>query len=547
MSLCTLLFEASGNMLFCGDSSISESLSFQWNPAFVLLSVCICIIYSGIACDMYSKTSLSENTLQAAILKTGIIYGMGIFSMHFIGMYALTSPGPMFYDAYITAFSLWLAVSGTSLTLLLLYKKYSLVLAATTFGLTVCSMHYSGMLSLYANPYHMHHDIGLLIVAVLYSVSGSYFALSTFQRYLKGHNKRALIISAITMGVTISGMHYLAMAEMEFTVEVFPSSMADSTLLSREDVIWSTLVLLLITITIYINDSINSEHKLTFKKKELELSNKSISSSLSKLKSMQNQLIESEKNASMGQLISGVAHEINTPIGICITSASYLSEQSDSFFDRFQKNELTKHDFENYIDTHQTSTSLINENLKKASELIAVFKQVSVDQNLDSPRRFHIGHFINELLSSLNHKIKIKSVDARLEIEEDFEIFTYAGSLIIILTHLINNSLLHAFDNIDEGKILLKVATEGDNVLLEYSDNGCGMNNEDCKKMLSPFYTTKRNQGSCGLGMNIVYNQTNQKLQGQLSSVSHLGEGVCINLVFPKEISNPEHATQENK
>jgi len=538
MNLCTLFFEISENVLLCGDNKIAESLDFQWSPAFVFLSVFICIIYSAIACEMYTKTRLSENTFHIAILKTGITYGIGIFTMHFIGMYALISPGPMRYDLYITVFSLWIAVTGTSLTLLLLYQKHTLFLAAVLFGLTICSMHYSGMLSILSNPYYMHHHIELLIIAVIYAISGSYFALKGFQKYTINHNKRTLFISATVMGITISGMHYLAMTAMEFTPELFPTEPSHGSFISRESIIWFTVLMLLFTISIYINDSLNSERTLTFKKNELELSNENISNSLEKLKTMQNQLIESEKNASMGQLISGIAHEINTPIGICITSASYLDEQSKEFFNKFFSNDITKKDFENYINTQQTSSSLINENLRKASELISVFKQVSVDQDLDTPRAFQLGHFIEELLSSFNHKIKNRDIETVFECQQDFEVNTYAGSLIIILTHLINNSLLHAFDELDKGIITITLSLEEDKAILDYQDNGCGMSEENSKNMLSPFFTTKRFQGSCGLGMNIVYNQATQKLLGQLSCSSSPDKGVYISLSFPRVIES---------
>ena len=534
MNLCTLLFELSGNVLLCGDNQVAEGLAFQWSPQFVFLSIFICIIYSAIACEMYTKTRLSASTFHIAILKTGITYGVGIFTMHFIGMYALISPGPMRYDLYITGFSLWTAITGTSLTLLLLYQKHSLLLAAVLFGLTVCSMHYSGMLSISSNVYHMHHHIGLLIIAVIYSISGSYFSLKGFQKYTKNHNKRTLFTSATIMGITVSGMHYLAMTAMEFTPELSPTELTHGSFISRESIIWFTLLMLLITISIYINDSLNSEKTLTLKKDELELSNENISNSLNKLKTMQNQLIESEKNASMGQLISGIAHEINTPIGICITSASYLDDQSKEFFNKFISNKITKQDFEDYMDTQQTSASLINENLRKASELISVFKQVSVDQDLDISRKFKIGHFIKELLSSFNHRVKNKNIKTVCEYQQDFEVNTYAGSLIIILTHLINNSLLHAFDDIAEGIITITISLKENNVILEYQDNGCGMSEEDNKKMLSPFFTTKRFQGSCGLGMNIVYNQATQKLLGQMTCTSSPDKGVYISLQFPR-------------
>ena len=492
------------------------------------------------------KNHRLRKTFHLAILKTGAIYGLGIFSMHFVGMYALIYPGPMQYDLLITIFSLLVAISGTTITMLLIYQKQRLWAVATLFGLTICSMHYAGMLSILANAYHMHHRVELLLVAVVYAISGSYLSLRFFVGYLRKHNKQNLLLSATAMGVTISGMHYLAMMAMEFSASVYPPVMPHSAFITRELIITFTIFMLLFTIAMYINDSFNSEKSLTLKKHELEFSNKSISSALEKLKTMQDQLIESGKMASLGQLVTGVAHEINTPVGICITSASYLKDQSSDFFERFQKQELTRQDFAKYMDAHQTSSKLIIENLSKASELIRSFKQVAVDQSTESPRQFFMGHYIKEVLASLNHKIKNKNFDVVFECQQDFEVETFAGSISIILNNLIDNSLIHGFENRDEGTINIKVSQSEEDVSLAYADDGCGMEQNNIDQIFSPFFTTKRSKGFCGLGMHIVFNQATQKLKGKLSCSSKPDQGVQISVVFPKIFTASSQTNSSN-
>lgn len=538
MSICNALFEASNHVFFCGGESQLDTLSFSWAWSYVGLSIGLCCLYSAIACDMYSKMLSTEKSYKKAILRTGLTYGLGIFSMHFVGMYALISPGPMEYDFLITLFSLLLAMSGTTLTLYMMYQRQPLWACAVLFGLTICGMHYAGMLSMLANPYHMHHKTELLIMAVAYAVGGSYFSLKMCIQYLKRNNKRSLAISALTMGFTISGMHYLAMAAMEFTTMSYAPVMTHPLYLDRESIIMFTVFMLLVTIAFYINDSINSERNLLIKKHELEISNQSITSTLSKLKTMQSQLIQTEKMSSLGQLVSGVAHEINTPVGICLTSASYLEDKSKTFFKRYENQELGRQDFESYMDMHNSSSKLIMDNLYKASDLIRSFKQVAVDQSTEEAREFFIGKYIEEILTSLHHKTKNTEYNIELNLTQDFQIYTYAGALSTILTQLVDNSLKHGFEHQEQGNITIAIKEHGEYVHFDYDDDGCGMSEEDIGQIFDPFFTTKRSQGLSGLGMHIVYNQTTQKLQGRLECHSHPNKGLHVSITFPKRINS---------
>lgn len=270
MALCDLIFDISKEILLCniGLEDISY-IPFIWDYSSVALSIAICILYSGIACDIYSKSDTSSKSFLPA-LKVGSIYGMGIFSMHFIGMYALTSPGPMQYDIYITLLSLILAICGTSLTLYLLSKQYPIFITSVSFGLTICIMHYTGMLSLMANPFQMHHRVELLLVALLYAISGSWWSLKFFLKYLENKTKRILCYASITMGFTISGMHYCAMLAMEFSENSSYTGLPHDGFLSKEGIISCTFLMLLITMIIYINNSINSERFIVSAKKNIE-------------------------------------------------------------------------------------------------------------------------------------------------------------------------------------------------------------------------------------------------------------------------------------
>jgi signal transduction histidine kinase len=232
---------------------------------------------------------------------------------------------------------------------------------------------------------------------------------------------------------------------------------------------------------------------------------------------MQSQLVEAEKMASLGQLVSGVAHEINTPIGIAVTSSSYLKDQSNTFFKRFKNGSITKSDFENFMIDMDSGSDLLTSNLNKASALIKNFKQVAVDQTIDEIRGFQLKQYILEVLTSLNHKIKNTNFKLDIICENEVHVRTYAGSISAIITHLFNNSLIHGFEHMTEGTITIKIEDLGDTAKITYCDTGCGIPSIDIEKITSPFYTTKRGGDCSGLGMYIVYNQATQRLCGNLS------------------------------
>ena len=560
MDICQSLNNLSQGLLFCGRKIEGVSFeTFQWDGVYVFISIIICIAYSSIASEMYARNITHKKNGRITIVKTGSIFGLGIFSMHFMGMFALTYPGPMQYDVFITIFSLFIAISGISLALFLMHRKFHPFINGCVFGLTVCMMHYSGMLSIANNPFHMHHNTVLLFFALLYSVFGSMLSLRFIERYLeKNNHKTTLIMGSVAIGLTISGVHYLGMASLEFSVNTFFTEPFHNWFITRSAIIGFTFVFLIATIAAYINDSMNAETKLKNKQDQLEHTNKTISEALEKLQDMQSQLVESEKMASLGQLISGVAHEINTPVGICITSSSYLKVQSDEFFNKFHTSTLTKSDFEVFMDRVNSGYELIGSNLTKASSLIKNFKQVAVDQSADDIREFYLKQYIEEVLSSLNHKIKNTQFKINISCESDFYVKTYAGSISTIINHLFNNSLIHGFEGMDKGIINIKILDQQQNAKIVFSDTGNGMTQQDIANITDPFFTTKRGTDCSGLGMYVVYNQITQKLAGCLScrSINTLdaettpspfyeGElhGLEIEITFPKFLSlNQPHS-----
>ncbi|MDM8551078.1 ATP-binding protein [Desulfobacterales bacterium HSG2] len=265
----------------------------------------------------------------------------------------------------------------------------------------------------------------------------------------------------------------------------------------------------------------NLEHRVAERTLQLQ-------ESLENLRKAQDHLVQSEKMAALGGLVAGVAHEINTPVGIGISEASFLKEETKGFSESYSSGSLKRSDFEEYIkDATESATSILT-NLGRAADLIASFKQVAADQSSDERRRFALKPYIREILVSLSPKFKKTSHAITLNCPEDLEIDSFPGAFSQIITNFVTNSLLHGFEGIESGEIRFDATTKGEELLFRYSDNGRGMNEESVGQVFDPFFTTKRTSGGTGLGMHIVFNLVTQTLGGEIKCDSTLGEGTSF-------------------
>ena len=258
--------------------------------------------------------------------------------------------------------------------------------------------------------------------------------------------------------------------------------------------------------------------------------------SITSLTNTQEQLIQTEKMASLGRLVAGVAHEINTPIGIAITASSYLEDTTENFSKLYGKNSISKQILANHIETTITSTKLIQSNLKRAADLIQGFKEVAVDQSNDAVREFNLKHYLKEILASLQPQIKRSQCQIELNCPDDLSIKTSAGAIAQIITNLVMNAIIHAFEDNQHGMITINIEQQGEHVTLLFKDSGCGISPENLVNIFEPFFTTKRGKGGSGLGMHIVYNLVNQSLHGSIECTSALGEGTSFIINFPSNI-----------
>ncbi len=252
-------------------------------------------------------------------------------------------------------------------------------------------------------------------------------------------------------------------------------------------------------------------------------------------------LIQAEKMASLGGLVAGVAHEINTPVGVTLTAATHLEEKVRAIADAFAAGQLKRSDFEDYIGLSAETVQIIVSNLNRATELIQSFKQVAVDQTSDDWRQFDLGEYINELLRSLGPSLKTTTHPVRVDCPAGFVLASYPGALAQVLTNLLINSMTHAYEPGETGELRIVVDEPRPGFArVVYSDDGKGISEADQAKIFDPFFTTRRGSGGSGLGLHLVFNLVTQTLGGSISVESEPGRGASSVIEFPKKIPDPE-------
>jgi PAS domain S-box-containing protein len=257
---------------------------------------------------------------------------------------------------------------------------------------------------------------------------------------------------------------------------------------------------------------------------------------LETLRKTQAQLIQSEKMAALGELVSGIAHEINTPIGIGVTAASYLDSETHQMKTLYESDTLKQSDFNHYMKTATESTSMILKNLQRAAHLIQHFKQVSVDQITERRRVFNLKEYIEGVLLSLQPALRKKQHNVIVQCPKELKLKSYPGAFSQIITNFVMNSLSHGFEHVEKGEILITaIVMHGNMLRFEYSDNGCGIAPENLSKIFDPFFTTKRARGGTGLGMNVVYNLVTQRLRGNITCESEENKGTKFIIQMPIE------------
>ncbi len=258
---------------------------------------------------------------------------------------------------------------------------------------------------------------------------------------------------------------------------------------------------------------------------------------ISDQRATQAELIRSEKMAALGRLVAGVAHEVNTPVGLGVSVASFLDQKTQKLHQAYQAGSVTQEDFEDYIETARESCGSLLANLRRAASLVRSFKLVAVDQSAEQRRSFNVGIYIDEVLTSLRPKLKKTRHTVSVECPADLVFTSDPGVLSQILTNLLENSLVHGFDGWEEGHITVRVKVDNTVLVMIYTDDGRGMAADQLEKIFEPFFTTRMGQGGSGLGMHVVYNLVTQTLGGHIRCDSAPDKGMTVTLRLPLNAS----------
>jgi PAS domain S-box-containing protein len=256
---------------------------------------------------------------------------------------------------------------------------------------------------------------------------------------------------------------------------------------------------------------------------------------LQNLRETQNSLIEVEKLAALGRLVAGVAHEINNPVGTSLTVASALERKAAMITAEFAQGALKRSSLNEFLKVSREASSQLVANLNHAAELIQSFKQVATDRSQSNQRGFDLGALTEQIVMSLRPGLGTQDLTLNVECQPDLTMNSYPGPYGQVLTNLFLNAVAHAFPEGRAGTIDIKIRTSGmENVEIIFSDDGCGMNPGVRRKAFDPFFTTRRDQGSTGLGLHIVHNIVANCLGGHIHLDSEPGKGTKIKLLLPR-------------
>lgn len=246
------------------------------------------------------------------------------------------------------------------------------------------------------------------------------------------------------------------------------------------------------------------------------------------------QIVITEKMASLGRLVAGIAHELNTPIGNVVLSSTALKEQIEGIVQQEASKKLTHHGLEEFLLHSKDTCELIERNSRQAGNLIMSFKQVAVDQASQQRRTFDLRKTIEDMMSALNPITRGAHVTFDVGIPNGIIMDSCPGPLEQIITNLVTNSINHGFEGNNGGHIAIRGALQQDTVEMIYEDNGCGIEKHLQRSVFDPFYTTKLGQGGSGLGLSIVHNIVQAIFKGNVRLESEPGQGVRFIFSLPR-------------
>lgn len=536
---------------------LGEAFVKDYNYGLVFLSLLVSSLaaYTAITISLIIRDQKSQVAKYSWLVTGAISMGCGIWAMHFIGMLSLRLPIDVEYSMAITLASVVPAILAAAVSLYLASfippTRMSVICGGLLMGVGIAAMHYTGMKGMVMNGVMRYDPLVTslsLIVAVLFAT----ISMRTLSHY-QGQRTRAKMSASLVMGLAVFGMHFISMVGVYFFAfdkGILVDASSSAYLATGISIV--TIATLSLSIIAALVEHLLAKartYSATLEKdveertaqlaaeiEERAKTQDALEETLSALNAAQGDLIESEKMASLGGLVAGISHEINTPIGIAVTAASHLNDHTRQLEKGFKEGTATKTDLSDFLGVAQQSSDMLMSNLQRAADLISSFKRVAVDMSSDDVMEVNIADYMQEVLASLHPEMKKSAPIVEVVCPSDLMTTTNPGAISQVMTNLIMNSLIHGFEGKQGGTIKMEVISNGDMIEFAYSDDGAGMESHVVEKIFEPFFTTKRGSGGSGLGMHILYNLITQSLKGSVTCKSKPGEGTQFAISFPREL-----------
>jgi len=282
-----------------------------------------------------------------------------------------------------------------------------------------------------------------------------------------------------------------------------------------------------------LNQNTKLDEKVNARTNALKESNQELLSTLEKLHQFQGQLVENEKMASLGDMVAGIAHEVNTPIGLGVTASTLMIDTLNEIKTAFEDKTLKSSQLKKFLEQGEENVNIIYRNLERAAKLISSFKKVAVDQSSSETRKFNVKELFEEVLLTLKTRIDKAQVNLTIDCDEKLVVTCKPGALNQVIINLIINSIIHGFEEKAGGHITISAMFLSQQLHISYQDDGIGIAESIKPKIFDPFTTTKRGSGGSGLGLHLVYNLVTQTLNGQIDFESSHNQGTKFEITVP--------------
>ncbi|MBU0996290.1 MAG: HAMP domain-containing histidine kinase [Proteobacteria bacterium] len=311
-----------------------------------------------------------------------------------------------------------------------------------------------------------------------------------------------------------------------------------------------TFLLLTLVVIFPLGMIVSGREKLLLNKikmaKELKEKETALIDSLERLKTAQDQIVQSEKMGAIGNVLSAVTREINTPVGVGFTAASFLHQRTEDMIRLCQKGEIDGSKIEKYLNHAHEISTMIHQSTSQVSALVSNMDQLTIDQSTESTRVFFLKEYLEEIIMSVRIKTKKYSYKVEFDCPEGLKLNTYPGPFFQIISQLIMNSVSHGFQGTVKNIIKIVVYESGENFVMEFIDNGIGMAVSELGKIFEPFFTTRKSEGYSGFGMQLVYSLVKNILKGHIKCESSPGNGMRVFIEAPMDIKRTNRGHENN-